>query len=400
MSAIRGKNIVLGVTGGIAAYKACELVRALVKEGASVEVVMTQNAMEFVTPLTLQTLSGNKVATRPFDPVWESEIGHISLADRADLVVIAPATASFVGKMATGIADSLLATLVLATLAPVIVCPAMNVNMYNNVAVQENIRKLKDRGVSIVEPSEGFLACGWEGRGRLPETEDIMSEIEFALTPKDMASERVLVTAGATREHIDPVRFISNPSSGKMGYALAEEARMRGADVVLVSGKSPLPLPRGVTLVSIESADDMYTAVMKHLDWSTLVIKAAAVGDYAPESKSAGKIKKTGDELTLKLKRTRDILKEIGEKKKQQIVVGFAAETEDLMANAAVKIREKNADMIVANNVGAPGAGFESDTNEVHLLFASGAAEELPLAPKKEIAKIIFDRISGLRKSV
>ena len=400
MSAIRGKNIVLGVTGGIAAYKACELVRALVKEGASVEVVMTRNAMEFVTPLTLQTLSGNKVATRPFDPVWESEIGHISLADRADLVVIAPATASFVGKMATGIADSLLATLVLATLAPVIVCPAMNVNMYNNVAVQDNIRKLRDRGVSIVEPSEGFLACGWEGRGRLPETEDIMSEIEFALTPKDMAGERVLVTAGATREHIDPVRFISNPSSGKMGYALAEEARMRGADVVLVSGKSPLPPPRGVTLVSVESADDMYTAVMKHLDWSTLVIKAAAVGDYAPESKSAGKIKKTGDELTLKLKRTRDILKEIGEKKKQQIVVGFAAETEDLMANAAIKLREKNADMIVANNVGAPGAGFESDTNEVHLLFASGAMEELPLAPKKEIAKIIFDRISGLRKSV
>lgn len=400
MSAIRGKNIVLGVTGGIAAYKACELVRALVKEGASVEVVMTQNAMEFVTPLTLQTLSGNKVATRPFDPVWESEIGHISLADRADLVVIAPATASFVGKMATGIADSLLATLVLATLAPVIVCPAMNVNMYNNVAVQENIRKLRDRGVSIVEPSEGFLACGWEGRGRLPETEDIMSEIEFALTPKDMASERVLVTAGATREHIDPVRFISNPSSGKMGYALAEEARMRGADVVLVSGKSPLPPPRGVTLVSVESADDMYTAVMKHLDWSTLVIKAAAVGDYAPESKSAGKIKKTGDELTLKLKRTKDILKEIGEKKKQQIVVGFAAETEDLMSNAAIKLREKNADMIVANNVGAPGAGFEADTNEVHLLFASGAMEELPLAPKKEIAKIIFDRISGLRKSV
>ena len=400
MSAIRGKNIVLGVTGGIAAYKACELVRALVKEGASVEVVMTQNAMEFVTPLTLQTLSGNKVATRPFDPVWESEIGHISLADRADLVVIAPATASFVGKMATGIADSLLATLVLATLAPVIVCPAMNVNMYNNIAVQDNIRKLRDRGVSIVEPSEGFLACGWEGRGRLPETEDIMSEIEFALTPKDMASERVLVTAGATREHIDPVRFISNPSSGKMGYALAEEARMRGAEVVLVSGKSPLPPPRGVTLVSVESADDMYTAVMKHLDWSTLVIKAAAVGDYAPESKSAGKIKKTGDELTLKLKRTRDILKEIGEKKQQQIVVGFAAETENLMSNAAAKLREKNADMIVANNVGAPGAGFEADTNEVHLLFASGAMEELPLAPKKEIAKIIFDRISGLRKSV
>ncbi|MCL4243956.1 MAG: bifunctional phosphopantothenoylcysteine decarboxylase/phosphopantothenate--cysteine ligase CoaBC [Candidatus Dadabacteria bacterium] len=396
---IRGKKIVLGVTGGIAAYKSCELVRALVREGASVEVVMTKNAMEFVTPLTLQTLSGNKVATRPFDPVWESEIGHISLADRADLVVIAPATASFIGKMASGIADSLLATLVLATLAPVIVCPAMNVNMYNNVAVQENIRKLKERGVTIVEPSEGFLACGWEGRGRLPETEDIMSEVEFALTPKDMAREKVLVTAGATREYIDPVRFISNPSSGKMGYALAGEARMRGAEVVLISGKSPLTPPKGVTFVGVESADDMYAAVMQHLGWSTLVIKAAAVGDYAPESKAGVKIKKTGGELNLKLRRTRDILKEIGERKKQQIVVGFAAETEDLMTNAAVKLREKNADMIVANNVGAPGAGFEADTNEVHLLFASGAIEELPLAPKKEIAKIIFDRISGLRKS-
>lgn len=399
MSIIRGKKIVLGVTGGIAAYKSCELVRALVREGASVEVVMTKNAMEFVTPLTLQTLSGNKVATRPFDPVWESEIGHISLADRADLVVIAPATASFIGKMASGIADSLLATLVLATLAPVIVCPAMNVNMYNNVAVQENIRKLKERGVTIVEPSEGFLACGWEGRGRLPETEDIMSEVEFALTPKDMAREKVLVTAGATREYIDPVRFISNPSSGKMGYALAGEARMRGAEVVLISGKSPLTPPKGVTFVGVESADDMYAAVMQHLGWSTLVIKAAAVGDYAPESKAGVKIKKTGGELNLKLRRTRDILKEIGERKKQQIVVGFAAETEDLMTNAAVKLREKNADMIVANNVGAPGAGFEADTNEVHLLFASGAIEELPLAPKKEIAKIIFDRISGLRKS-
>lgn len=400
MSIIKGKKIVLGVTGGIAAYKSCELVRALVKEGASVEVVMTQNAMEFVTPLTLQTLSGNKVATKPFDPVWESEIGHISLADRADLVVIAPATASFVGKMATGIADSLLATLVLATLAPVIVCPAMNVNMYNNGAVQENIRKLRDRGVSIVEPSEGFLACGWEGRGRLPETEDIMSEVEYALTPKDMAREKVLVTAGATREYIDPVRFISNPSSGKMGYALAGEARMRGAEVVLISGKSTLAPPRGVTFVSVESADDMHAAVMERLDWSTLVIKAAAVGDYAPESKTGGKIKKTGGELNLKLRRTRDILKEIGERKKQQILVGFAAETEDLMANASVKLREKNADLIVANNVGAPGAGFEADTNEVHLLFASGAKEELPLAPKKEIAKIIFDRISELRKSV
>ena len=400
MSAIKGKKIVLGVTGGIAAYKACELVRALVREGASVEVVMTRNAMEFVTPLTFQTLSGNRVATRPFDPVWESEIGHISLADRADLVVIAPATASFIGKITSGIADSLLSTVVLATLAPVIVCPAMNVNMYAKDVVQDNLNRLRERGMIIVEPSEGFLACGWEGKGRLPETEDIMDEIELALSPKDMVDERVLVTAGATREHIDPVRFISNPSSGKMGYALAREARLRGAEVVLISGKSPLAPPRGVTFVGAESADDMYAAVMERFDWSTIVIKAAAVGDYAPVSKAGEKIKKTEDELNLRLRRTKDILKEIGEKKKQQLVVGFAAETEDLMTNAAAKLRAKNADMIIAKDVSAPGAGFEADTNEVHLIYASGASEELPLAPKKEIAGIIIDRISGLRKSV
>ncbi len=399
MSAIKGKSIVLGVTGGIAAYKACELVRALVREGASVEVVMTKNAMEFVTPLTFQTLSGNRVATMPFDPVWESEIGHISLADKADLVVIAPATASFIGKIASGIADSLLSTVVLATLAPVVVCPAMNVNMYAKDVVQENLNKLRQRGMVIVEPSEGFLACGWEGKGRLPETEDIMSEIEFALSPKDMAGERVLVTAGATREHIDPVRFISNPSSGKMGYALAREARMRGAEVVLISGKSNLTTPKGITFVCAESADDMYAAVMERLGWSTIIIKAAAVGDYAPVSKADGKLKKTEEELNLKLRRTKDILKEIGGKKKQQIVVGFAAETEDLMKNAAAKLKAKNADMIVANDVSAPGAGFEADTNEVHLIYASGAREELPLAPKAEIAGIIIDRISGLRKS-
>jgi phosphopantothenoylcysteine decarboxylase/phosphopantothenate--cysteine ligase len=275
----------------------------------------------------------------------------------------------------------------------------MNVNMYAKEVVQENLNKLRERGMVIVEPSEGFLACGWEGKGRLPETEDIMSEIELALSPKDMAGERVLVTAGATREHIDPVRFISNPSSGKMGYALANEARMRGAEVVLVSGKSNLTPPKGVTFVCAESADDMYAAVMERLGWSTVIIKAAAVGDYAPVSKADGKLKKTEEELNLKLRRTKDILKEIGEKKKQQIVVGFAAETEDLMKNAAAKLKAKNADMIVANDVGAPGAGFEADTNKVHLMHSSGALEELPLAPKTEIAGIIIDRISGLRKS-
>jgi len=235
MSIIKEKNIILGVTGGIAAYKSCELVRGLVKKEASVQVVMTKNATEFITPLTLQTLSGKKVAINTFDLEWESEIGHISLADNVNLIVVAPATASFIGKVASGIADSLLSTVILATHAPIILCPAMNVNMYENPAVQENINKLKNRGFIIMEPGEGNLACGWEGKGRLPEIEDILGEIEKTLTPHDMSNEKVLVTAGATREFIDSVRYISNPSSGKMGYALAREASNRGADVVLIS---------------------------------------------------------------------------------------------------------------------------------------------------------------------
>lgn len=398
MSILKGKNIVLGVTGGIAAYKSCELVRGLVKEGATVRVVMTKNAMEFVSPLTFQTLSGQRVAASTFDPDWESEIGHISLADGADLVIIAPATASFIGKMASGIADSLLSTVILATLAPVMVCPAMNVNMYGNPAVTDNIATLKKRGMIIMEPSEGSLACGWEGKGRLPDTEDIISEMEAVLTPKDMNKERVLVTAGATREFIDPVRFISNPSSGKMGYALAREARMRGAEVVLISGKCALKAPLGVRLIEAVSSDDMYRSVMELLDRSTIVIKAAAVGDYAPAAESASKLKKTEKEMTLKLKRTKDILKKVGEKKNRQIVVGFAAETDDLIPNAQKKLKSKNADIIVANDVGAPGAGFESDTNKVHLIYPDGRIEELPLARKSEIARTLLDRVMGLKK--
>ncbi|MEM7008649.1 MAG: bifunctional phosphopantothenoylcysteine decarboxylase/phosphopantothenate--cysteine ligase CoaBC, partial [Thermodesulfobacteriota bacterium] len=240
MSIIKEKNVIVGVTGGIAAYKSCELVRGLVKKSAGVQVVMTKNATEFITPLTLQTLSGNKVAINTFDLEWESEIGHITLADSADLMVVAPATASFIGKVANGIADSLLSTIILATKAPIILCPAMNVNMYENPAVQENLEKLKDRGFIIMEPGEGELACGWEGKGRLPDIDVILSEIEKTLTPDDMTDEKVLVTAGATREFIDSVRYISNPSSGKMGYAIAKEALNRGAEVVLISGKTSL----------------------------------------------------------------------------------------------------------------------------------------------------------------
>jgi phosphopantothenoylcysteine decarboxylase / phosphopantothenate---cysteine ligase len=399
MSLIKGKYIIVGVTGGIAAYKSCELVRSLVKEEASVQVIMTKNAMEFVTPLTLQTLSGNRVTEKTFDLEWESEIGHISLADRTDLIVIAPATASFIGKIASGIADTLLANVILATLSPVIVCPAMNVNMYNNPVVQENLEKLRKRGFVIVEPAEGGLACGWEGKGRLPEIPDIVYEIERTLAPKDFSRERVLVTAGATREFIDSVRFISNPSSGKMGYALAKEGVMRGAEVVLISGKTNLDPPKGAKLVNAVSAGDMYESVMEHLDWSTIVIKAAAVGDYTPSERMNSKIKKDDKEMLLKLERTKDILKTIGENKNGRIVVGFAAETENLLTNARDKLKRKNADLIIANDVSAPGAGFEYDTNIVHLVYADGKSEEIPLSPKPEIAKKIFDKILEIKAS-
>ncbi|MEQ9619233.1 MAG: bifunctional phosphopantothenoylcysteine decarboxylase/phosphopantothenate--cysteine ligase CoaBC [Deltaproteobacteria bacterium] len=397
MSVIKGKNIIIGVTGGIAAYKSCELVRALVREGAAVRVILTQNAMEFVTPLTLQTLSGNRVATKTFDLAWESEIGHISLADSAELIVVAPATASFIGKLSSGIADSLLSTVILATLSPVIVCPAMNVNMYKNPAVQENLTRLGNRGYTIVEPAEGDLACGWEGKGRLPEIKDIMEEIERTFTTKDLSNERVLVTGGATREYIDSVRYISNPSSGKMGYALAREARMRGADVVLISGKTSLIPPPGVRFIEAVTSGDMYESVMKFLDWSTIVIKAAAVGDYTPSRKVNGKIKKDDGERVLKLKRTEDILKKVGENKNGRFIVGFAAETDNLIANARDKLIKKNVDFIVANDVSKEGSGFESDTNQVHFVYGKGDTEELPSMPKSDTARRIFDKILELK---
>jgi phosphopantothenoylcysteine decarboxylase/phosphopantothenate--cysteine ligase len=385
MSNIKEKNIIVGVTGGIAAYKSCELVRGLIKKDASVQVVMTKNATEFITPLTLQTLSGKKVAINTFDLEWESEIGHITLADNADLIVVAPATASFIGKVANGIADSLLSTIILATKAPIILCPAMNVNMYGNPAVQENIEILRSRGLFVIEPGEGDLACGWEGKGRLPDIDVIMHEIERTLTPHDMTDEKVLITAGATREFIDSVRFISNPSSGKMGYALAKEAANRGAQVVLISGKTNLcPIP-GVKTINIESSEEMYNSVMENLDWSTIVIKAAAVGDYTPAKPENGKLKKNDEDKILELKRTKDILHEIGTKKNGRIVIGFAAETDNLIKNAQGKLKKKNADMIVANDVSKSGAGFEEDTNIAHLVYGD-SSQELPLMPKSDLA--------------
>ncbi len=396
MTLLSKKNIVLGITGGIAAYKSCELTRSLIKEEANVQVVMTRNASRFVTPLTLQTLSNNKVVSDMFDLTTESEIGHIKIADNADLIVVAPATASFIGKIASGIADSLLATIILATRAPIIICPAMNVNMYSNSIVKENINKLKDHGFIIMQPGEGNLACGWEGKGRLPETEKIISEIKKALTKQDFKNKKILVTAGPTREHIDPTRFISNPSSGKMGYEIAKAAWLRGAITTLISGQTTLELPYGVNIVRVRSAEQMFQKVHCNLKEADIIIKAAAVCDYKPIKKSKQKIKKSENDFTLKLERTEDILKSIGAKKTNQIVVGFAAETDNIVEGALKKIKDKNLDLIVANDITKEGAGFESDTNIACLIDRNENVEELPIMTKLDLANKILDKIAEL----
>ena len=395
MEPLRGKNIVVGITGGISAYKSCELVRSLVRDGAEVRCVMTKNAGRFITPLTLQTLSGNRVASSLFDLTSESEIGHIKIADEADAVVIAPASASFIGKVASGIADSLLATVILATRAPVIICPAMNSNMYSNSIVQENMEKLRRHGFAIVEPGEGELACGWTGRGRLAETEIIALEVRKAVTPQDYAGENILVSAGATREHIDPVRFISNPSTGKMGYSIARAGWLRGARATLVSGHSSLPDPHGVEVVRVTDCDEMYEKIHERFKRADIVIKSAAVSDYSPSEKSEQKIKKSKKQLSIPLRKTRDILKSLGEDKKGRILVGFAAETENPVDNSRKKLREKNLDLIVANDVTAPKAGFGEDTN-IAWLVDRERVEELPLMSKFELANRILDRIKEL----
>ena len=358
---------------------------------------MTKNATRFITPLTLQTLSGNKVASNLFDLTSESEIGHIKIADEADVVVVAPASASFIGKIASGIADSLLATVILATKAPVIICPAMNSNMYSNSIVQENMEKLRRHGFTIVEPGEGDLACGWTGRGRLAETDVIALEVQKAVTPQDYAGENILVSAGATREHIDPVRFISNPSTGKMGYSIARAGWLRGARATLVSGYSSLPDPHGVDVVRVTDCDEMYEKIHERFDSVDIVIKSAAVSDYSPCEKSEQKIKKSKKELSIPLKKTRDILKSLGEDKKNRILVGFAAETENLLDNSRKKLKEKNLDLVVANDVTASQAGFGEDTN-VAWLVDRERVEELPLMSKFELANRILDRIKEIEK--
>jgi phosphopantothenoylcysteine decarboxylase/phosphopantothenate--cysteine ligase len=395
---LNGKTIVLGVTGGIAAYKAVEVLRLLTKAGADVHVIMTSGAMEFVTPLTFQTLSMNPVFTSLFNLISEREIGHITLADRAELIIIAPATANFVGKMANGIADDLLTTTVMATKAPVLIAPAMNVNMYQSSAYKENETKLKGRGVLFVEPARGLLACGWEGEGKLQEPQVIFEEALVALTPKDLAGEKVLVTAGPTREEIDPIRFISNYSSGKMGYAIARAARRRGAEVALVSGPTSLDEPYGVVVAPVVSAREMRDAVLAKAPGSTMIIKAAAVADYRPALRAEAKIKKTATPKALELVRNPDILEELGKVKGERLLVGFAAETGDLLQNAGKKLVGKNLDMVVANDISQAGAGFNIDTNIVKLIFRGGRVEELPIMGKEELADVILDRLVDMRK--
>ena len=391
------KTVVLGVAGGIACYKAVELVRLLVRDGVAVQVIMTRGAMEFVTPLTFQTLSGKPVATETFNLTQESEIGHINLADSADLFVIAPATANIIGKMAAGIADDLLTTVLLATRAPVLVAPAMNIHMYENPLVQENIRKLTRVGYHFLEPAEGYLACGYEGKGRLPDPEKIFEKITGLLKKKDLAGETLLITAGPSREPLDPVRYISNRSSGKMGYALARAALLRGAKVVLVSGPTAIEPPSGARTISVTSAAEMRRAVLEEFPRCTAVIMAAAVADYHPAEISNKKMKRGKDPLELRLEPNPDILKELGKQKNGKLLVGFAAETEDLTANATKKLREKNLDMIVANDVTQVGSGFDGDTNIATIVDRSGVARSLPLMTKNELADRIYDHLLALK---
>jgi phosphopantothenoylcysteine decarboxylase/phosphopantothenate--cysteine ligase len=393
---LEGKTVVLGVSGGIACYKAAEIVRLLRTAGARVRVVMTRHAAEFVTPLTMQTLSGEPVATDLFDLTQESEIGHIRLADSASVVVVAPATANLVAKAAAGIADDLLSTVLVATRAPVLLAPSMNVHMFENDLVQANLEKLRQHGFRVLDPGIGYLACGYEGAGRLAEPEDIVGEVERTVGPMDLGGERVLVTAGPSREPIDPVRFVSNRSSGKMGYALARAAWRRGAEVVLVSGPTGLAAPYGVCRVSVSTAAEMREAVLKEFGRATIALMAAAVADYRPAHPAEQKLKKTAGPARLDLERTVDVLAELGARRGRCFLVGFAAETENLVANAERKLREKSLDLIVANDVSRADSGFETDTNEV-VMIDPGGRVDVPLAAKEEVAERILDRVLALR---
>jgi len=396
-------RVALGVSGGVAAYKAAELVRRLQQEGIDVQVVMTRSAREFITPLTFAALTGQKVITEMFDGESaganvESAIEHIAVAQRIDLLVVAPATANVIAKMARGISDGFLTTLYLATAAPVVVAPAMNVNMWEHAATQENLEILRGRGVHIVPPEEGYLACGMTGAGRLAGVDAIAQAVCARLgIEHDLRNETVVVTAGPTCEDLDPVRFLTNRSSGKMGYALAQAAARRGARVILVSGPTRLLPPQGVQFVSVRSTEEMHRAVLEHFSGATALIMAAAVADYRPVAPRAQKIKRTGKHLTLELESTPDILADVARGKGDRIIIGFAAETSEVARHARGKLESKQADVIVANDVTAEGAGFDHDTNVITLYSRDGSEKSFPRMPKIDAAHRILDQLRALR---
>ncbi len=396
---LKDKNVILGVTGGIAAYKSVDLASRLRKAGANVHVIMTKGAQNFVTPLTFREITGNPVTTTMWGEVTNHNVEHIALANLADLVIVAPATANFIAKCAMGMADDMLTTTLLATKAPIFFAPAMNSNMYENQLTQKNIDVLIESGWNFIPPESGHLACGTDGVGRMPEPADIVDFVRFTMAfAADMLGIKVLVTAAGTYEPIDPVRYIGNRSSGKMGYAIAEAAKKRGAEVILVSGPSALTPPEGVEFIGVESAAEMRDAVMEHFSKADMVIKAAAVADYRVRNVSDQKIKKNDEELTLVLEKNPDILKELGEKKRAgQILVGFAAETQNLLEYAKTKLEKKNLDMIVANDVSRKDAGFNTDTNVVKLLYRNGTIEELPIMTKHKLADELLNRVLKIK---
>ncbi len=394
-----GSRVLLGITGGIAAYKTPWLVRLLVTAGMDVHVVMTKAATQFVTPLTLATVSGNPV----FDDMWgdrhRPQVEHISLADGADVAVIAPATANIIGKIASGIADDLLSTVVMALTCPILMCPSMNVNMYRNAVVQANLKRLAELGYHVMDPDAGYLACGWIGEGRMPEPEAIVQEIGRLLAPGDLAGERILVTAGPTEEPLDPVRFITNRSSGKMGVAVARRAVLRGATVTLVAGPLKVEPPAGLTHIPVRTALEMHDRVVERFPDVDVVIKAAAVADFRPIQAEGRKIKKEEVGPSVNLVRNPDILRILGKsKRKEQILVGFAAETHDVLRNGREKLKQKKLDMLVLNDVSKPGAGFDCDTNIVRFLHRSGKEEQMDMMSKEQVADLILDRVKELRR--
>lgn len=390
---LKDKTVVIGVCGGIAVYKACDLVSKLKKTGVNVHVIMTKSATEFVAPLTFQTLSQNYVVEDMFESPKTWDVEHISLAKKADVFVLAPATANVIGKVANGIADDMLTTTIMATKAKVLVAPAMNTNMYENPVVQRNIQTLKDLDYKFVEPESGRLACGDIGSGKLASVDTIFNSIiELLEIKKDLEGTSMIITAGPTVESIDPVRYITNRSTGKMGYSIAKKAIERGADVTLVSGPTNIVPPQNLKkFIQIESAEDMYNAVLENMDENQVIIKSAAVADYRPKEYSDNKIKKSDDDLSIRLDRTKDIALELGKIKNNKILVGFAAETNDLLENAKNKIQKKNLDFIVANDLTQDGAGFGVDTNIVKIIDREGVIQEHPKMKKEEVADVILD---------